>query len=163
MLSGVHSGDMHSAAASVDAYLEGLPADRREVVSTVLEAVRRHLPPGYTETMAWGMITWSVPLERYPTTYNGEPLGYAALAAQKRHYALYLMGTYLDPAREQAFRARWEATGRKLDMGQSCLRFKKVEDLDLDLVGEIIAATPVDDFLATYERQRAQAKARSGN
>ena len=154
---------MHSDAVSVPAYLAELPADRREVVAEVLETVRRHLPPGYTETMAWGMITWSVPLERYPTTYNGEPLGYAALAAQKRHYALYLMGTFTNPGQEQAFRARWETTGRTLDMGKSCLRFKKVEDLDLDLVGEIIAATPVDDFLATYERQRAQAKARSGN
>ena len=102
-----------------------------------------------------------MPLERYPTTYNGEPLGYAALAAQKRHYALYLMGTFTDPEQEQAFRARWEATGRRLDMGKSCLRFKKIEDLHLDLVGEIIAAVPVDDFLATYERQRAQAKPRS--
>ena len=151
---------MHSDAASVDAYLAALPADRREVVARVLKTVRRHLPPGYTEAMAWGMITWSVPLERYPDTYNGEPLGYAALAAQKRHYSLYLMGTYMDPAQEQDFRARWEATGRKLDLGKSCLRFKKVEDLDLDLLGEVIAATPVDAFLATYQRQRAKVKPR---
>ena len=148
---------MQSNAASVDAYLAELPADRREVVGQVLETVRRHLPPGYTESMAWGMITWSVPLERYPNTYNGEPLGYAALAAQKRHYALYLMGTLMDSAMAQDFRARWEATGRKLDMGKSCLRFKKIENLDLDLVGEVIAATPVADFLTTYERQRANA------
>ena len=152
--------DMHSDAASVAAYLTELPADRREVMGKVLETVRRHLPPGYTETMAWGMITWSVPLERYPNTYNGQPLGYAALAAQKRHYSLYLMGTYMDPPQEQDFRARWEATGRKLDMGKSCLRFKKIEDLDLGLVGEVIAATPVEDFLRTYERQRAKTKPR---
>ena len=151
---------MRSAAASVDDYLAELPADRREVVVAVLDAVRRHLPPGYTESMAWGMITWSVPLERYPDTYNGQPLGYVALAAQKRHYSLYLMGVYLDPAQEQAFRQRWESTGRRLDMGKSCLRFNGLEDLDLDLLGEVIANTPVEDLLTTYERQRAKAKAR---
>jgi uncharacterized protein YdhG (YjbR/CyaY superfamily) len=149
---------MRSDAVSVGAYLAQLPADRRQVVAEVLETVRRHVPPGYTETMAWGMITWSVPLERYPNTYNGEPLGYAALAAQKHHYALYLMSTFMDPLAERDFRGRWEAAGRKLDMGKSCLRFRKIDDLNLDLVGEVIAATPLEEFLATYERQRAKVK-----
>jgi uncharacterized protein YdhG (YjbR/CyaY superfamily) len=151
---------MQSAAASVDAYLAELPAERRAVLASVLETVRRSVPPGYTEAMAWGMIGWSVPLERYPDTYNGQPLSYLGLAAQKRHYALYLSGCYMDPAAEREFRAKWEATGRRLDMGKSCLRFQRLDDLDLDLLAETIAATPVEDLIATYERQRAQVKAR---
>jgi hypothetical protein len=97
-----------------------------------------------------------VPLERYPDTYNGQPLGYVALAAQKRHYALYLMGLYSDTEQDRDFRARWQATGRSLDMGKSCLRFKRLDDLDLDLVAEVVASMPVDEFLATYERVRAR-------
>jgi len=151
---------MQSTATTVEDYLAELPDERREVMTTVLDAVRRNVPPGYTEAMAWGMITWSVPLERYPDTYNGQPLGYVSLASQKRHYALYLLGTYMDPVKEQEFRSRWEATGRRLDMGKSCLRFKKLEDLDLDLIAEVIRGAPVEDFLETYERQRAQVKAR---
>jgi len=151
---------MQSTATTVEDYLAELPDERREVMTTVLDAVRRNVPPGYTEAMAWGMITWSVPLERYPDTYNGQPLGYVSLASQKRHYALYLLGTYMDPVKEQEFRSRWEATGRRLDMGKSCLRFKKLEDLDLDLIAEVIRGAPVEDFLETYERQRAEVKAR---
>ena len=151
---------MQSTATTVDDYLAELPDDRRDVVRTVLEAVRHNIPPGYTESMAMGMIAWTVPLERYPDTYNGQPLGYVGLAAQKRHYSLYLMGCYMDPVQAQEFRTRWESRGRRLDMGKSCLRFNKLEDLDLDFVGEVIAGTPVDDFLATYERQRAPAIAR---
>jgi hypothetical protein len=116
---------MRSDAVSVGAYLAGLPADRRQVVAEVLETVRRHVPPGYTETMAWGMITWSVPLERYPNTYNGEPLGYAALAAQKHHYALYLMSTFMDPLAERDFRGRWEAAGRNWTWGRAVCDSRK--------------------------------------
>ncbi len=95
-----------------------------------------------------------MPLERYPDTYNGQPLGYVALAAQKRHFSLYLMGLYSDSQQDRDFRARWTATGRKLDMGKSCLRFRRLDDLDLDLVAAVVAAMPVETFLATYERVR---------
>src|SRR5919107_5809352 len=94
------------------------------------------MPAGYREGVAFGMITWCVPLERYPHTYNGQPLGYVALAAQKRHYALYLMGLYADSGEAAQFRSRWEAGGRRLDMGKSCLRFRGLDDLHLDLVWE---------------------------
>ena len=114
------------------------------------------MPTGYHEAVAWGMITWSVPLERYPDTYNGQPLCYVGLAAQKRHYSVYLMGLYSDSEQDTDFRARWLASGRKLDMGKSCLRFKRLADLDLDLLAEVVASTPVDAFLATYERVRAR-------
>lgn len=147
---------MQSEAATVEEYLEQLPPDRREVVTAVRDVVNRAMPDGYEEGMAWGMITWTVPLERYPKTYNGKPLGYVSLAAQKQHYALYLMGLYAGAQDEQAFRQRWEATGRTLDLGKSCLRFKRLEDLDLDLVAEVVASTPVERYLERYEGRRAR-------
>jgi hypothetical protein len=147
---------MDNDAATVEDYLAGLDPERRETVRAVHEVLRAAMPTGYHEGIAWGAITWSVPLERYPDTYNGQPLGYVALAAQKRYYAVYLMGLYSDSEQDQDFRARWRASGRKLDMGKSCLRFKRLDDLDLDLLAEVVASTPVDAFLTTYERVRAR-------
>ncbi|MGH8939836.1 MAG: DUF1801 domain-containing protein, partial [Actinomycetes bacterium] len=126
----------------------------RDTVRAVRDVVAEAMPVGYRESVAWGMITWSVPLERYPETYNGQPLGYVALAAQKHHYSLYLMGLYSDGDEDKAFRERWRATGRRLDMGKSCLRFRTLEDLDIPLVADVVASMPVDHFLATYERVR---------
>lgn len=146
---------MRSAAATPELYLDELPPERREVVSAVLDVVRRSMPAGFDEGMAWGMITWSVPLSRYPDTYNGQPLAYVSLAAQKQHYALYLMGVFDDGEAEREFRARWESTGRRLDLGKSCLRFRRLADLDLDLVSELVASTSVDEFLSRHERGRS--------
>ena len=143
---------MNSDATTVEGYLSGLEPDRRAVVQEVRDVVSAAMPAGYDEAVAWGMITWSVPLDRYPDTYNGQPLAYVALAAQKRHYSLYLMGLYSDGEQDRDFRSRWLASGRSLDMGKSCLRFKRLEDLDLDLVADVVASLPVEDFLATYER-----------
>lgn len=145
---------MHGDATTAEDYLVDLPPARREIVARVRELVLDDLPPGYEETIAWGMVCWVVPLARYPNTYNGQPLGYVALAAQKRYHSLYLMGLYPDGEREREFRARWEAGGRRLDMGKSCLRFRSLDDLDLDLLAETIAATSVEDFLALYEQGR---------
>ena len=145
---------MHSDATTAEGYLDDLPPQRREIVARVRELVLANVPAGYEETLAWGMLCWVVPLTRYPTTYNGQPLGYVALAAQKRYYSLYLMALYPDGAREREFRQRWEAGGRRLDMGKSCLRFRSLDDLDLDLLAETIAATPVEDYLALYEQGR---------
>ncbi len=146
-----------SAAATVEAYLAALPEERRTVVARVRDVVRRHLPPGYEEAMAFGMIGWSVPLARYPDTYNGQPLGYVALAAQKSHYALYLPDAYQDPERAAWLRAAFATAGRKLDMGKSCLRFRRLEDLPLEAIGEFVAARPVDAFVARHEAARAAA------
>lgn len=146
---------MPSDATTVEDYLSSLEPERLTVVKAVHDVVRAAMPTGYTEGLAWGMITWSVPLERYPDTYNGQPLGYVALAAQKRHFSLYLMGLYSDSEQDLDFRTRWTATGRKLDMGKSCLRFQGLDDLDLDLVAEVVASMPVETFLATYERVRS--------
>jgi hypothetical protein len=145
---------MLSDAKTVDAYLDELPEDRREALQAVRAVILANLPEGYVEGMQYGMIGYYVPLERYPDTYNGQPLGVAALASQKRYMSLYLMAVY---AEEDAawFRERWESTGRKLEMGKSCLRFRRLEDVPLEVVGEAIARTPVEDFLAAYERSRS--------
>lgn len=149
-----------SSATTVEAYLAALPEERRAVVARVRDVVREHLPPGYEEAMAFGMIGWGVPLARYPDTYNGQPLGYVALAAQKSHYALYLPDAYGDPERAESLRAGFARAGRKLDMGKSCLRFRRLEDLPLDVIGAFVAARPVDAFVAQYEAARAATGAR---
>jgi hypothetical protein len=143
---------MKSDAATVESYLDGLPDDRREAVAAVREVVLRHLPEGFDEVMQYGMISWVVPLERFPDTYNGSPLTVASLADQKRHMALYLMGVYGEDGAQEWLRKRWATTGKKLDMGKSCLRFKRLDDLALDVVGEAIARTTVDDLIAAHER-----------
>ena len=145
-----------TATQSADAYLAALPPERREVLTAVRDTVRAHLPAGMQEGFSSGMISWEVPLARYPTTYNKLPLVYAALAAQKNHYALYLMCAYIDPAQDQALREGFAAAGRKLDMGKSCLRFKRLEDLPLDVVGRVIGSTTVDDYIAKYEAARSR-------
>jgi hypothetical protein len=147
-----------SAAATVQEYLEELPEERAAVVSRVRDLVNASLPPGYQETMSYGMITWSVPLERYPDTYNGKPLAYVSLAAQKKHYALYLMGVYADSAEEARFREEWLSRGTKLDMGRSCLRFTRFEDLHTDLVAGVIGAVPMDDFVAKAKAAHARSR-----
>ncbi|HSJ61477.1 MAG TPA: DUF1801 domain-containing protein [Jiangellaceae bacterium] len=147
---------MGSGVSTVQEYLDNLEPDRREVVSAVREVISAAMPDGYEEAIAYGMIGWSVPLERYPDTYNGQPLGYVALAAQKRYYSLYLNALYAGSVDETEFRRRWEDSGRKLDMGKSCLRFRKLEDLNLDLIAETVAGTPVDAYIARYEQARAR-------
>jgi hypothetical protein len=151
-----------SSAETVEQYLQELPEDRRAVVSTVRDLVVRNLPAGYREMMSFGMIVWGIPLEEYPDTYNRQPLGYAALAAQKNYYALYVMTPYQDPAQEQWLRDEFEKAGKKLDMGKSCLRFKKLEDLPLDVIGRLIASTPPREYITLYENARKQAAASRG-
>ena len=145
-----------SRATTVEEYLEELPEERRAVVSAVRDLVARNLPEGYRESMSWGMISYCIPLERYPNTYNQQPLGYVAIAAQKNHYSLYLMGVYADSEREKQLREAFRLAGKKLDMGKSCLRFKKLDDLPLEAVGEVISSLPVDEYIAYYEAARAQ-------
>ena len=146
---------MKSAAATVEEYLESLPDDRREDVAAVRDVIVANLPPGFEEGMQFGMISYHVPLTRYPHSYNGQPLGIVALASQKNYMALYLMGVYGDEAQARWFKERWQSTGKRLDMGKSCVRFKRVDDVPLDLVGETVARTSVDDFIAGYEASRS--------
>lgn len=143
-----------SRAATPEAYLAELAPERRAVVAGARALVHASLPAGYHECMRWGMISWEIPLERYPDTYNGQPLGYAALAAQKAHYALYLTGPYLDPAQAARLRDGFREAGLRLDMGKSCLRFRALEDLARGPLAQVIASTPPERFIALYEASR---------
>ena len=146
-----------SSANTVDGYLDALPEDRRIVVATVRDVINVHLPPGYVETMCYGMIGWVIPLADYPDTYNRQPLSLAGLAAQKQHYALYLTVSCADPALSAALRDAHARAGIRLDMGKSCLRFKSLDGLLLDAVGACIAATPVTALIARYGASRSKA------
>jgi hypothetical protein len=139
-----------SAAVTVEEYLAELPAERREVIAALRKLMRKHIPKGYVETMSWGMIAYEVPLKRHADTYNGQPLMYAALAAQKNNYSLYLTCA----GRDRELRAAFAEMGKKADMGKSCVRFKKLDDLPLAAIGRILAATPVDAFIASHEAAR---------
>ena len=141
--------------ATAEEYIAGLPENRAEQIIRLRELILQHLPEGYTEEVGFGMITYVIPLETYPNTYNGHPLMYAALASQKRHMSLYLMNVYGDDATLRWFTGGFAAAGKKLDMGKACVRFKKLDDLPLDLIGEAIARTPVGEYIACYEASRA--------
>ena len=140
-----------SAAKTVAEYLAKLPEDRRAVISGVRKLILRHLPSGYRESIGWGMISYCIPLDRYPSTYNGEPLGYVALAAQKKYCALYLMCISMDPERTAWLQGEFKKAKKKLDMGKSCIRFRTLDDLPLDAIARVIASTPPEKFIARYE------------
>lgn len=145
---------MHDRAESVDQYIADLPAQRRETVQAVRAVILENLPKGYEEGMQNGMIGYFVPHSVYPAGYHcdsSQPVPFASLASQKNHLALYLMCVYTDPELQAWFRQAWQATGKKLDMGSSCVRFKKVEDVPLDVIGETIRRVPVKKFIEQYE------------
>ena len=139
-----------SDATTVEQYLDELDDDRRAAISAVRDVILERLPDGFVETMNWGMISYEVPLETFPDTYNKRPLMYAALASQKRHMAVYLTNVYSNRDTENWFREAYLATAKKLDMGKSCVRFTKLENLPLEVIGDAIARTSLDEFLDIY-------------
>jgi Domain of unknown function (DU1801) len=141
-----------------DEYIAALPEPRREAVKAVRDVVRDNLPAGFEEGMQYGMIAWYVPLERYPNTYNRHPLGLAALASQKGYMSLYLNSVYGDPNTEAWFKARYAESGKRLNMGKSCLRFRRLEDLPLDVIAETISRVDLDRFVAHYEEARGSSR-----
>lgn len=146
---------MTSTAKTVDEYLASLPADRRLAIDAVRGVILSNLPEGYAECMQYGMLAYVVPHSLYPAGYHCDPskaLQYAALASQKNYMALYLMTVYGDPATEQWFRKAFAAAGKKLDMGKSCVRFKKLDDLPLEVIGQVIARVPVKAYIASVEK-----------
>ncbi len=145
---------VRSNAATVEQYLSELPDDRRDAIETVRDVIVENLPSGYVEEMNFGMITYVIPLETYPDTYNGQPLMYAALANQKNHMAVYLSGVYADVDRRDAFLDRYRETGKRLDMGKSCVRFRRIDDLPVELIGDTIAGIDVGSFIEVYEASR---------
>lgn len=143
---------MHSTSETVEAYLRSLPTDRREAISRLRQLILKNLPKGYEEGMQYGMISYHVPLQTYPTTYNGEPLSYIALASQKNYMSLYLMAIY--GGNENEFRTAYQQSGKKLNMGKSCIRFKQYEDLPEPLLAKTIASYTPKQFIELYELTR---------
>ncbi len=145
---------MLSKARTVDEYLAELPADRRAAIQAVRAVILKNLDRGYAEGMQYGMIGYHVPHRVYPPGYHcdpRQPLPFAALASQKNYMSVYLMCTYGSPQHAAWFRQAWAKTGKKLDMGKSCIRFKKLDDLALDVLGQAIARIPAKEYIAQIE------------
>ena len=139
-------------------FLDALPPDRRAALEVVRKAILDNLPDGYQEIVDFGMLAYVIPLETYPKTYNGHPFMYAALASQKRHMAVYLMNIYGNTETEQWFTEAYRASGKRLDMGKSCVRFKSLDDLPVELVGQAIAKTSPAEYIQIYEDYRKRFK-----
>ena len=137
-------------AMTVSAYLASVPAERRAVLQAVRRAVKKAMPKGYKELVGYGMIMWSVPLSVLPDTYNGHPLCYVALAAQKNYFALYLMGPYGSKKLLAELQSGYKQAGIRLDMGKSCVRFTSLDGIALDVVAGVIAKVPMADYVAMY-------------
>ena len=143
---------MRSDAATVDAYLEELPDQWRGLVTTLRALVRKHLPDGYEEVMRWGMITYEVPLESSGKTYNGKPLMYVAIGAQKRHVGLYLCGLYCHAPLLDSFEQAYRDAGIKLDMGKACVRLKSQDGIHEDAIAGAVRALSMDDYIEINRR-----------
>lgn len=145
---------MAKKPTTVAEYLKGLPEDRRKALETVRRAIRKNLPKGYAEGIQYGMIGYFVPHSVYPDGYHcdpSQPLPFASIASQKNHMSIYLMCIYGDEKQKAWFEKAWKATGKKLDMGKACVRFKKIEDVPLEVLGEAIARVPVRKYIDHYE------------
>ncbi len=148
---------MQSKAKTVKEYLVSLPQDKRTSIEAVRKVILKNLPKGYKETMQYGMISYVVPLTMYKEGYLGKkdtPLPYISLASQKNYFALYMLNIYGDKKAENWFKVSYKETGKKLDMGKSCIRFKKSDDLPLDVIGKAVAYTPVKTHIQHYVESR---------
>lgn len=156
---------MQSKATTVQAYLESLPEDRRAAIEAVRAVILKNLDSNIQEQMQYGMIGYAVPHSVFPNGYHcdpKQPLPYAGLASQKQHMSLYLMAAYTMGGQENGdglwFRKAWMATGKKLDMGKACVRFKTIDDVPLDVVGEMFRRVPASAYIARYEAALAMYK-----
>lgn len=140
-----------SKAKTVSEYLAELPPERAKIIRAVRNAIVDNLPKGYVETMNWGMISYEIPLKTYPVTYNKKPLSYAGIAAQKNNYSLYMMGLYWNKEQEKWFVNEFKKRKLKLNSGKSCIRFNKIEDLPLDVIGKAISKISVKEYITHYE------------
>ena len=150
---------MQSKATTVDKYLAELPPDRREAIGALRAVILKNLPKGYEEGMQWGMPSYFVPHSAYPAGYHcqpARPLPVVGLASQKNHMAFYGFCIYTDDALRNRFVEDWKKTGKKLDMGKSCVRFKKLEDVPLKVIGDAVKRVPMKKFIKQYEAQLQQ-------
>jgi len=146
---------MRSEATTVDEYLAELPADRAEALTVVLTALRKKLPKGLEENINWGMVTFEVPLATYPDTYNGQPLMHTAVANQKNHMSIYLGCLHGEGRGRQDFIEAYKATGKRMDLGKGCVRFKKIEDLPLDLIATYAGRLSVKQLCDVHDEYAA--------
>ncbi|MFG0318770.1 MAG: DUF1801 domain-containing protein [Planctomycetota bacterium JB042] len=145
---------MSKPPATVQEYLASLPDDRRRALKAIRAVIRKNLDQGYEEGIQYGMIGYYVPHRVYPDGYHcdpKQPLPFAGLASQKNHMAIYLMGIYGSEEHERWFREAWTKSGKRLDMGKACIRFKKLEDVPLDVVGEVVRRIPAKAYIESYE------------
>lgn len=146
---------MQSKAATVDAYLAEIPEDRQKAMAKLRSVIKKNLPKGFKESMAYGMIGWAVPHSIYPAGYHcnpKDPLPFMGLASQKNSINLYHMGIYADPKLLKWFQdAHAKASPKKLDMGKSCIRYKKPEDIPFDLIGELASKITPQQWIEMYE------------
>ena len=150
-----------SSATSVEGYLAKLTPERATDVARLRQMCLDYLPPGLEEVMNWGMITYQVPFSTVPDTYNKQPLMFAAIASQKNYISLYLMSIYGFDAARQKFEDSWLATGKKLDVGKSCIRLKSLESAPLDVVRQALTEVSLEEFIARYRDVRgSQRKAK---
>jgi hypothetical protein len=150
---------MQSKAKTVKQYIDSLPADRKPAITKVRNVILKNIPKGYAETMAYGMIGYVVPLKYYPSGYRNQkdvPLPFAGLASQKNHMALYLMITYGSPDLDLWFRKAYKAAGKKLDMGKGCVRFKRLDDLPLDVIAQLMRKLQVKEYIKRYDNIRGK-------
>ena len=143
-------------ALTVKQWLASVPAERKAAINAVRAVVNEHLPKGYEETVDWGLLAWVVPLATLPNTHNGRPLLFAALGAHRKLMTVYLSSVYGDPKLRREFETAYKKTGKKLQMGGSCVHFKKLDDLPLDVVGNTIARVGVDQYIERYESSRTR-------
>jgi len=141
-----------SNAKTVEEYLNDLEPEKREIISKVRNVIKSNIPEGFVETINWGMICFEVPLEIYPNTYNKKPLMNVALAAQKNYNSLYVMSAYTDDSLLEELKKGFEDNNLKLNMGKSCIRFKKLDDLPLETIGNLISKVSLGDFISYYEK-----------
>lgn len=135
-------------------YIQIIPEDRRAVISEMRQLILNHLPSGYVEMVRWGMLSYEIPLAVFPDTYNKQPLSYIGLAAQKQKNSLYLMAAYTSPKAYQSLLEAYSAKGLKPDTGKSCLRFRKMTDLPLEKVVELIGLITPEQYIDLYMKSR---------
>lgn len=147
---------MQSKAATVNEYVAELPEDRQKIVNEFRKVVKKNMPKGFQECMNYGMIGWVVPHSKYPAGYHcnpKDPLPFMGLASQKNSVNFYHMGIYGDPRLLKWFTDEHaKASPKKLDMGKSCVRYKKLEDIPFKLIGELAAKISPDQWIAQYEK-----------
>lgn len=146
---------MQSKAATIDQYLSELPEDRQEPMKKLRQTILDNLPEGFSEGMGYGMIGYAVPKEKYPAGYHCDPklpLPFASIASQKNNIALYHMGIYASPEILEWFQQEYPKHSKtKLDMGKGCVRFKKVDQIPYELIGELMQKISMEQWIETYE------------